>query len=99
MSRSAFRSQQLVEAGLVDRHLAGAQPLDPVGDDVADDDVVPELGEARAGDEADVARAEDSDPGHRAERTYLSFSIGRRPFAIAIIVSFESESSSVLTTQ
>ena len=64
MSRSAFRAQQLVEARLVDRHLAAAQLLDPLGEDVADDDVVTELGEARAGDETDVARAEDCDLGH-----------------------------------
>ena len=62
--------EQLVEARLVDRHLARAQRLDPLGQDVADDDVVPEIGEARAGDETDVARAEDCDPAHR--RTLLT---------------------------
>ena len=50
---------QLVEAGLVDRHLAAPQRVDPLGDDVADDHRVAELGEAGAGDEADVAGAED----------------------------------------
>ena len=57
-------AQQLLEPWLVDRHLARAQLLDPLGDDVADDDVVPELGEARAGDETDVAGAEDSHSAH-----------------------------------
>ena len=57
-------AQQLLEPRLVDRHLAGAEPLDPLGDDVADDDVVPEVGEARTGDEADVAGAEDSHSAH-----------------------------------
>ncbi len=92
-------AQQLVEPGLVDRHLARAQLLDSLGENVANDDVVPELGEARAGHETDVTRAEDSDPGHRAEPTYLMLRSGLRPFAIASIVSFESESSSVFTTQ
>ena len=59
---------------------------------------MPELREARAGDEADVAGAEDSDLD--TARTYLlQLSIGLRPLAIAIIVSFESESSSEFTTQ
>ena len=58
--------EQLVEAGLVDRHLAAAQRFDPVGEDVADNDVVAELAEAGAGDEADVAGAEDSDVRHGA---------------------------------
>ena len=64
VSRSALLLQQLLEPGLVDRDLAGAELLDPLGDDVADDDVVAELGEARTGDEADVAGAEDSDSAH-----------------------------------
>ena len=36
------------------------------GHDVADDDLVAELGEARPGDEADPAGAEDAYPGHCA---------------------------------
>ena len=61
----AVALEQLVEPLLVDRHLAAAQRVDPLLDDVADDDVVAEVGEAGAGDEADVAGAEDRDP-HRA---------------------------------
>ena len=75
-----------------------AQRLDPLRDDVADDDVVAELGEARARDEPDVAGAEDRDPRHARRLAYRRGS-GFRPLAIAIIVSFESESSSVFTTQ
>ena len=64
VSRSAFRSQQLLETRLPDRHLAGAKPLDALGEDVAHHDLVTELREARAGDETDVAGTEDSDLGH-----------------------------------
>ena len=53
--------EQVVETGLVDRHLAAAERLDAVREDVAHDDVVAELGKAGARDEADVARAEDRD--------------------------------------
>jgi hypothetical protein len=55
---------------------------------------VTEVGQARAGHEPDVAGAENRDLRHAA--AYLS---GLRPFAIANIVSFDSESSSVFTTQ
>ena len=91
--------QQLVETRLVDRHLAAAECVDSVGEDVADDDLVAEVGEARAGDEADVAGAEDSHPAHGGGAYPLTLETGRRPFAIAIIVSFDSRSRSVLTTQ
>ena len=57
----AVSRDQLLEAGLVDRHLAALQRRDALGDDVADDDRVAELGEAGTGDEADVAGAEDGD--------------------------------------
>ena len=57
-------AQQLVEPRLVDRDVAGAQPLDPLGEDVANDDVVTELGEARAGHETDVTGAEDCHSAH-----------------------------------
>ena len=60
----AIAREHVVEPRLVDRHLAVAQPLDALGEDVADDDVVAEVGEARAGDEADVAGSEDSYPRH-----------------------------------
>ena len=59
-----------------------------------------EVGEARAGHEADPAGAED------AERRLLRVHAGElylwnglRPFAIASIVSFDIESRSVFTTQ
>ena len=89
--------QEIGKPLLVDRHPAAAKRVDLLGDDVADDDVVPQVGEAGTGDEADVAGAEDCDlhgrnlaPGARD---------GLRPFAIAIIVSFDIRSRSVLTTQ
>jgi len=59
----AIPLQQLFEARLVDRHLPRLEPGDLLRDDVADDDVVAQLGEAGAGDQANVARAEDRDPG------------------------------------
>ena len=105
--RESFRvpAEQLLEAGLVHGHAAGAQLLDPLGKDVADDHLVPELREAGTGDEADIAGAEDGDPGHdpayflpAALCTFGWFS-GCRPLAIAIMVSLESESRRVLTTQ
>ena len=95
------------EARLVDRHAPGAQAVDLLWKHVANDDVVAEVGEARPGDEAHVARSEDRDPAHVCWDfaffswlfAFFSGSSGWRPFAIAIIVSFESELSSVLTTQ
>jgi hypothetical protein len=59
---------------------------------------VAKIGEACAGHETDPARAEDRQrllglPAHARQLR------GRRPRAIAIIVSFESESISVFTTQ
>ena len=56
------RVEKLGESVLVDRHVPGAEHVDLLGDDVAHDHFVPELGEARAGDETDVARSEDRDP-------------------------------------
>ena len=81
----------------MDRDDACPQRVDLRLDDVANDDVVSELREARAGDEADVPRAEDRDL-HAASALFTEPS-GFRPLAIASIVSFESRSSSVLTTQ
>ena len=89
----------------MDRQATRAQLVDPLGKDVADDDVVAAVREARAGDEADVAGAEDRDPGHRyfffAFVFVFAFAVssGWSPLAIAIIVSFESESTRVFTTQ
>ena len=56
--------QEVLEARLVDRHPAGTQLLDPLRKDVAHHDVVAQVGETGTGDEADVAGAEDRDPGH-----------------------------------
>ncbi len=61
--RSALLRQQLVEPGLVDRHLAGAQALDLGGVDVDAPDVAAELGEAGGRHQADVAGADHSDRG------------------------------------
>ena len=63
--------EQLRHPLLVERHLAPAQALDLVRDDVPDDHVVAELGEADARDEADPAGAEDAHPGHVANPTPL----------------------------
>src|SRR5207245_1180905 len=52
---------QLIEAGLVDRHLAALQPGNLVGILVDAHDVDAELREAGAGDEADIAGADDRD--------------------------------------
>ena len=87
-------------------HPAGLQRVDPLGNDVADDHVMAELGEAGPGDEAHIARSEDGDAAHvccdfalALPFAFFAGSRGCRPLAIAIIVSFDSESSSVLTTQ
>ena len=53
--------EQLLQARLVDRHLAAAQALDLLGVDVHAPDVAAELGEAGRRDEADVAGADHSD--------------------------------------
>ena len=68
-----------------------------LGHDVADDDFVAQLGEAGAGDETDPAGPEDADFRLHGRGAYRGS--GRNPRAIASIVSFESESSSVFTTQ
>ena len=99
--------QQVLETRLVDRDAPGAQVLDPLREDVAHDHLVAEVGETRPGDEADVAGTENGDPGHPPAPVLLAYVFtfvpalpsGCRPFAIASIVSFESESTSVLTTQ
>jgi hypothetical protein len=49
----------LVEARLVDRDLSLLQSLDFLFVDVDADDIVAEVGEARAGNQADVACADD----------------------------------------
>ena len=93
----AVALEQLLEAGLVQRHAAGLKCLDSLGHDVADDDLVAQLGEAGAGHEPDPAGPEDADFRLHGRGAYRGS--GRSPRAIASIVSFESESSSVFTTQ
>jgi len=62
----AVPREHLTESRLVDRHLAAPECFDAVGEHVAYDHPVPELGEAGSGDEADVAGTEDGDaPGSR----------------------------------
>jgi len=78
--------------------LASAQAVDLLGYHVSNHDLVAEVGEACAGHETDPARPEDREwlfglPAHARQLR------GRSPRAIAIIVSFESESISVFTTQ
>jgi hypothetical protein len=87
---------ELLQAGLEDRQPAGPQALDALADDVPDRDVVPERGEARTRDQADVPRPEDPE---LAQLFFFFPSSGRSPVAIASIVSFDSESRSVFTTQ
>ena len=107
--RSRVPREQLIETRLVDRHLAASQRLDPLREDVADDDAVAEIGEAGTGDEPDVPGTETAirlGLGFLAARERRRLvaaqpveSEGLKPFAIAIIVSFESRSRSVFTTQ
>ena len=52
---------QLGQSGLVDRHLAALEGRDPIGEHVANDDRVAEVGEAGPRDEADVPGAENRD--------------------------------------
>ena len=53
--------QQLLQARLVDRHLAAAQALDLLGVDVHALHLAAELGEAGGGDQPDIAGADHSD--------------------------------------
>ena len=78
--------EQLSEARLVDRHLAAGERLDLLGDDVARDHRVAELGEAGGGDQADP-----SDPDH-ADRLSVSPSSLRPPrFGFALGISTLAE--------
>ena len=96
----AVAREDVVEPRLVDRHLPVAQALDPLRQNVADDDLVTEIGEARAGDEADVTGPEDRDPSHAPSLTSLrQRPMGSRLSAIAIIVEFESWLRMVFMTQ
>src|SRR6185503_9794082 len=63
---------------LVDRQLALAQPLDLGGVDVDAGDVVAEVGNTRAGDQADVSGAEDREP-HPTNLASLPAERAKRP--------------------
>ena len=95
--RSRVAREQLLESRLVDRDLAARERLDPLGNDVPDDDLVAQLREARGSDEAYPAGADDRRSA--TSRPRLLSGSGRNPFATASIVSFDSSSSRVLTTQ
>jgi len=84
--------EEVLETGLVDRYVPGAQRLDLRLEDIPDHDVVAKLCKARTRDEADVAGAEDRN-AH-----YFAFTdpSGFRPLAMASIVSFDRRSRSVL---
>ena len=84
----------------MERQPLGLERLDSLGKHVADDHLVTEVGEAATGDEPDPARTEDADLPrfhHAGEKPYRGR--GASPFAIASIVSFESESRTEFTTQ
>ena len=95
MKALAVLLNELLQAGLEDRQPARPQAFDALADDVPDRDVVAEGGEARTRDQADVPRPEDPD----LAQFFFFPSSGRSPWAIASIVSFDSESRSVFTTQ
>ena len=68
----AIALDQLREAGLVERDAPRVQLLDLRRHDVPDDDVVPEIGEAGARDEADPPGPEDAEgllPGAHARKS------------------------------
>src|SRR3954464_8369855 len=67
MQTTAVPLDELGEARLVDRHAAGLQRGDPTLVDVADEDVVAELGEARSGHESDPSGTHDTDRGPAPE--------------------------------
>ena len=52
------------------------EACDLVGVDVADDDVVAEVGQARAGRQPDVAGADDADAAHHAPHRQEPFGSG-----------------------
>ena len=95
-SRPRLLGDELAEAGLEDRNPARLEILDPLRDDVADDHVVAQVGEAGGGHEPDPARAQDADRGPFA---HLTAANGFKPLAMASIVSFESSRRSVFETQ
>ena len=105
VSRSRPSASSCSHAGLVNRRLAGAQALELRLVDVEADDVVAGLREAGRRHEPDVADADDAEPlwchvSRPASRISAGARrAGARLFAIAIIVSGESLSSSELSIQ
>ena len=99
MNAVAISLEHLGQIRLVKRHLTGAERLDPLRHHVADDHLVPELGEAAAGDEADPARAEDTDRSRFRHDREAYLGSGASPRAIASIVSLDSSSRIEFTTQ
>ena len=99
VKRSRLRSITSTRPGSWKGSLPAFSVLDLLGDDVAHDDGMASIGEARPGDQADPAGTEDAQRRllHVALQIYLWN--GRRPLAIASIVSFDIESRSVFTTQ
>src|SRR5581483_11934257 len=68
---------QFFEAGLEDRDVAAAQPLDLLGDDVGARDLVADVRQVRPGGETDVPGPDDRDAAH-ALSSLTSASSGSR---------------------
>ena len=100
----AVGGDHLGQSRLVDRDLARLQAGDLVRIDVDAVDLAAEVGEARGGDEADVAGADDTDglatAGHAAQQvTGLYCPIRCSDRAMSIICLFVRRRDSVLETQ
>ena len=93
---AAVALEQAVDARLVDRGVARLQRLDPAGVDVAADDLVPQVGEAGRGDQADVA---DADHAHRTGAGAGAHGTGFSDLAMAIISALVRSSRRVLVSQ
>jgi len=91
--------EHLRQIRLVERQPARLQSLDPVWHHVAHDHLVPELGEAAPGDEADPARAKNADRSRFRHDPEAYLGSGASPRAIASIVSFDNSSRIELMTQ
>ena len=92
----AVCGQELGEPRLEDRHAPGLELGDPLRHDVANDDLVAEVGEASCGHEADPASADDAEWFFHPQ--ILVPPRGFKPFAIASIVSLDMRFRSVLVT-
>ena len=93
----AVRRDELCETRLVDGHGAGVEVGDAICDDVANHDLIPEVGEAGGRHKADPAGAENAD--RLTDAAHFNPASGWRPFAIASIVSFDSSRRIVFETQ